>query len=87
MGYKVIMTRTAYKAYQKTTGKLKRGLDRCLSYLSLNPSFGSGIRKLKGHPGCYRYQVGGLRMVYEVNEDILEVRVYSIRPRGDVYKH
>jgi mRNA interferase RelE/StbE len=87
MAYKVIMTKTAYRAYQKTTGKLKRGLDRCLSNLSLNPSFGSGIRKLKGHPGCYRYQIGGLRMVYEVNEGSHEVSVYSIRPRGEVYKH
>ena len=44
-------------------------------------------RRIKGHSGGYRYQIGGLRLIYEVHEDLLEVRVYSIRPRGDVYKH
>ncbi|MFA6222560.1 MAG: type II toxin-antitoxin system RelE/ParE family toxin [Desulfomonilaceae bacterium] len=87
MAYKVLLTKTAYKAYNKTTGKLKLGIDRCLSDLEITPNFGPGIKKLKGLVGCFRYQIGGLRLIYEVHEDLMEVRVYSIRPRGDVYKH
>lgn len=87
MAFTVLLTKTAIKAYNKTTGKLKLGIDRCLSHLQVNPSIGPGIKRLKGLSSCYRYQIGGLRLIYEVDEDHLEVRVYSIRPRGDVYKH
>ena len=87
MAYKVLITKTAIKAYNKTTGKLKLGIDRCLSNLEINPNFGPGIKKLKGLADCYRYQIGGLRLIYEVHIDLMEVRGYSIRPRGDVYKH
>ena len=87
MAYKVLITKTAIKAYNKTTGKLKLGIDRCLSHLQVNPCIGPGIKRLKGLSGCYRYQIGGLRLIYEVHIDLMEVRVYSIRPRGDVYKH
>jgi mRNA interferase RelE/StbE len=87
MTYKVLLTKSAFKSYDKTTGKLKRGIDRCLSNLEINPNYGPGIKKLKGLANCYRYQIGGLRLVYEVSEDLMEVRVYGIRPRGDVYKH
>ena len=87
MPYKVFLSKSAYKSYYKITGKLKLGIDRCLSCLAVNPTFGPGIKRLRGFPGCYRYQIGGLRLVYEVHEDVMEVRVYIIRPRGDVYKH
>jgi mRNA interferase RelE/StbE len=87
MAYKVLLTKTAYKNYHKVTGKLKTGIDRCLSNLEINPNFGPGIKRLKGIADCYRYQIGGLRLIYEVHENLLEARVYSIRPRGDVYKH
>jgi mRNA interferase RelE/StbE len=87
MAFTVLLTKTAVKAYNKTSGKLKLGIDRCLLSLQVNPLLGAGIKRLKGHSGCYRYQIGGLRLIYEVHEDLLDVRVYSIRPRGDVYKH
>jgi mRNA-degrading endonuclease RelE of RelBE toxin-antitoxin system len=35
--------------------------------------------------GNYRYQVGGWRILYEVNEAQKVVTVYGIKPRGDVY--
>ncbi len=87
MVYNVLLSKTAQKAYAKLTAKLQEGLDKCLAYLEVSPQFGPNIRGLKGNPGCYRYQVGGWRILYEVNEPAKEVRVYSIGPRGDVYKH
>ena len=44
------------------------------------------IKKLKGYDNLYRYQVGYLRVVYEVYEDKKEVSVTAILPRGDSYK-
>ncbi len=36
---------------------------------------------------CYRYQVGGWRILFKVDDLNKEVRVYDIKPRGDAYKH
>jgi mRNA-degrading endonuclease RelE of RelBE toxin-antitoxin system len=52
-----------------------------------NPKYGPNIQRLKGQPDCYRYQVGGWRILYKVDEAGKEVRIYEIRPRGDIYKH
>ncbi len=87
MPYYVILTKTAQKAYDKLTGKLRHGIDRCISYLEINPTWGPNIKRLEGEPGCYRYQVGGWRILYEVDKTTKEVRIYEIRPRSDVYKH
>ena len=83
--FKVVLTKKADNTYQRLTPKLKKGVDRCISYISENPKFGANIKRLKGEPECYRYQVGGWRICYEVLEEKKEVRIYLIRPRGDAY--
>lgn len=85
--YELILTKTAAKMYSRLVPKLRRGVDRCLAYLAMGPTCGPNIKKLKGEPGSYRYQMGGWRILYEVDEASKEVRVYEIRPRGDAYKH
>ncbi|NSW83181.1 MAG: type II toxin-antitoxin system RelE/ParE family toxin [Syntrophothermus sp.] len=85
--YDVILTKGAQKIYKRLTAKLRHGIDQCIVYLEVNPTWGPNVKKLAGEPGCYRYQVGGWRILYEVDETTREVRIYDIRPRGDVYKH
>ena len=85
--YDVILTKTAQKVYERLPSKLREGVDRCLSWLETSPKKGPNIRHLEGQAGCFRYQVGGWRIVYRVEDETREVRVYDIRPRGDVYKH
>lgn len=87
MPYEVILTRPAFRAYQKLPYKLRVAVDRCIIELEDNPKFGTNIQKLKGKPGCFRYQVGGWCILFKIDEKSKEVRVYEIRPRGDVYKH
>ena len=84
--YEVVLTKTAYKTYSRLTPKLRRGLDRCIEYLEVSPTRGPNIQKLKGESESYRYQMGGWRILYEVDEFQKKVRIYEIRPRGDVYK-
>jgi mRNA-degrading endonuclease RelE of RelBE toxin-antitoxin system len=86
MPYEVILTRPALKIYQKLTFKLKAALDRCIIELEDHPKYGHNIERLKGKPHHFRYQVGGWRITYKVDETLKEVRIYGIRPRGDVYK-
>lgn len=52
-----------------------------------SPSEGSHIKKLKGRlAGKYRYDVGGFRIVYSIDEHSKVVYIEAIGPRGDIYK-
>ncbi|HYA43737.1 MAG TPA: type II toxin-antitoxin system RelE/ParE family toxin [Syntrophobacteraceae bacterium] len=85
--YDVVLTKTAQKVYEGLPVKLKNGIDRCFIWLENFPKSGSRVKRLQGQTGCYRFQVGGWRIVYRVNDELKEVQVVDIRPRGDVYKH
>ena len=85
--YDVVLTKTAMKAHEKLPAKLKHGVERCFIWLENFPKAGSRVKRLEGQIGCYRFQVGGWRIVYRVDDQANEVQVLDIRPRGDVYKH
>ena len=87
MPYDVKVTKTARKVYLKLPAKLRAGLEKCFANLEVNPKSNPNVEKIKGYQIEYRYQVGGWRILYEVNDDQKIVTVYEIRPRGDVYKH
>jgi mRNA interferase RelE/StbE len=87
MPYEVPLTKTAKKIYLNLPSKLRAGLEKCFANLEINPKSTPNIKKIKGFQVDYRYQVGGWRILYEVNEDQKLVTVYEIKPRGDVYKH
>lgn len=87
MGYKVLVSKQAQKAYGRLSGKMQAGVDRCLDVLSTSPTFDPDIKKLQGQENAYRYRVGGWRVIYHVYEDAKTVVVANIAPRGDVYKH
>ncbi len=75
------------KVYLKIPAKLRSGLDKCFANLEINPRNNPNIEKIKGYKSDFRYQVGGWRILYEIDENQQIVTVYEIRPRGDVYKH
>ena len=86
--YTVLLQSQPEKYYQKTPPKIVEALQECFLRLEENPRwYISKIKKLKGHTNLYRYQVGYLRVVYEVHEDRKEVSVTAILPRGDSYKN
>ena len=87
MPYKVKLTKTAQKVFLKLAPKLRLGLEKCLVQLEYDPKVHQNIKKLRGYGSDYRYKVGGWRIIYEIDEANKLVKVYEIRPRGDVYKH
>jgi mRNA interferase RelE/StbE len=45
-----------------------------------------GSKPLKGDlEGYWRIRVGHLRIIYQINQSLEEVKVIKIGPRGDVY--
>ncbi|NEP63488.1 MAG: type II toxin-antitoxin system RelE/ParE family toxin [Symploca sp. SIO2G7] len=45
------------------------------------------IKKMKGEwEGFYRLRVGNMRVIFTVSLDSADIEIYTIGPRGDVYK-
>jgi mRNA interferase RelE/StbE len=85
--YEVLVSHEADKYYKKQDRDTKRRINRCIDNLSRDPFFGPHIKKLHGElEGKRRYEVGGIRIVYEVNTKSKIVEIKAIRSRGDVYK-
>ena len=85
--YTVLLQSQPEKYYQKTPPKIAKALEECFLRLENDPTQRLGkIKKLKGYEDLYRYQVGHLRVVYEVHENKKEVSITVILPRGDSYK-
>ena len=85
--YEILISREAGKYYKKQDADTKRRLNKCIDSLSGEPLSGPHIKKLHGElEGKHRYDMGGLRIVYEVNTSTKTVEIKSNRGRGDVYK-
>lgn len=85
--YEIILSREAEKYYQKQDKDTKRRLNKCIDHLSQEPFSGLNIKRLHGElEGKYRYKVGGIRIVYEIESKNMTVKIKAIRSRGDIYK-
>ena len=85
--YEVLVSHEADKYYKRQDRDAKQRINKCIENLRQEPFFGPHIRKLHGElEGKHRYEVGGIRIVYEVNTKSKIVEIKAIRSRGDVYK-
>jgi mRNA-degrading endonuclease RelE of RelBE toxin-antitoxin system len=85
--YKVFISHEAEKYYKKQDKDTKRRINKCIDTLTKEPLFGLHIKKLHGElEGKHRYEVGGIRIIYEINIKSKMVEIKAIRSRGDVYK-
>lgn len=85
--FEVFISHEAEKYYKKQDKDTKRRINKCIDILSEEPLFGPHIKKLHGElEGKHRYEVGGIRIIYEVNVKNKTVEIKAIRGRGDVYK-
>ncbi|MBI5039531.1 MAG: type II toxin-antitoxin system RelE/ParE family toxin [Nitrospirae bacterium] len=90
--------KTIYTAYTATNNSMasyynrqdkdtKQRLNKCVANLSKDPLFGPHIKRLHGElQGKYRYEMGGLRVVYEVNTKNKTIEIKSIGSRGEFTK-
>lgn len=85
--YEVFISHEAEKYYKKQDKNTKGRLNKCIDNLSKEPLSGPHIKGLHGKlEGKYRYEMGGFRIVYEINIKNNIVEIKSIGGRGDVYK-
>ena len=85
--YEVYISHEAEKYYKKLDKRSKERINNSISSISKEPLSGVHIKKLWGElEGKYRYAIGSLRIIYEIDNKNKIVRIKAIRSRGDVYK-
>jgi mRNA-degrading endonuclease RelE of RelBE toxin-antitoxin system len=66
-GFRIALSKEALKYYRRVGTATAKRLDGCFATLESNPVHGVNVKPLVSMPGQYRYRLGTLRVVYEVN--------------------
>lgn len=84
--YRVILSKQARKTLKRMPAALAERITRKLNEIAKAPSaVRSDVIPLRGRLG-YRLRVGNYRVVYSVKDEVLQIFVIKVGPRGDVYK-
>jgi mRNA interferase RelE/StbE len=81
--YTVIITKTAQKQLDKLPRLVTELLFETMIALADDPR-PPGCKKLKGHE-AYRIRKGDYRIIYEIQDDILIVKIIAAGHRKNVY--
>jgi mRNA interferase RelE/StbE len=78
------------KASLEDIGRIQEKLNLILIFVEdkgIIPLAELDIKKMKGDwEGFYRLRIGKIRIIFSVNFELSQIRVYTIGTRGDVYK-
>jgi mRNA interferase RelE/StbE len=83
--YQVEITSRAAKQLKKLPEDIKLRIEEKIQELAENPR-PDGVVKLEDSEDTYRARVGKYRILYEVKDDLLIVKVVKVGHRKDVYK-
>lgn len=83
--YRVFLERAAERDLRRLPGRLHLRVIAAIQALADEPR-PKGCRKLTGTDRDWRIRVGDYRVVYEVDDAALEVRVNRVRHRREVYR-
>ncbi len=83
--YNILLSSSAVKQLSKLPRSIQERIGRRIEVLALNPR-PPGSVKLEGtEEAIYRIRVGDYRVLYEIDDEGLTVRVPRIGHRRDVY--
>jgi mRNA interferase RelE/StbE len=85
MAYKVAFSKSAHKELSRLPKNIYLKVEVSVDGLIENPR-PSGCKKLVGSKNTYRIRVADYRIIYDVNDDIIEILIIKIEHRKDVYK-
>jgi mRNA interferase RelE/StbE len=84
--FRIALSKDALKYYNKVSTATAARLDKCFINLESEPFRGPDVKPLKGLNGKYRYRIGKLRILYEIDSNKRIVYILAILPRGQAYK-
>lgn len=80
------MARSADRALDKLPARDRERVEQRIDALAADPRPPQSTRLVGPNPGAYRLRQGDYRIVYEVDDEALEVTVTRIAHRRDVYR-
>jgi len=83
--YRVLLERAAEKDLSRLSTEIHDRVIAAIQALATNPR-PPGCRKLARSRNDWRLRVGNYRVVYEIADDLREVRVNRVRHRREVYR-
>jgi len=83
--YEILVSKQAEKDLRRLPPDVFRRILRDIRGLADTPR-PPGCRKLSGSESDYRIRVGEYRVLYELLDDLRQVKVYRVGHRGDVYR-
>ncbi len=84
--YEVFLHPDAQKVYANADKALAKKIARCLQQLEQTPRSHPNIKTLKGdYLGYYRYRIGDYRVIYSVDDELVQVFVVAIAHRSEAY--
>ena len=83
--YRVEVARAAEKALFRLPKNAISKIIAAIQSLAINP-YPDGCRKLTGEHHTFRVRIGVYRIIYEVFDDIILVKVLKIGHRKDAYR-
>jgi len=84
-GYKLTYHKEAVKFIAKQEKSIQERIVQGLNgLLSIPPS--GDIKPMKGYVGLYRFRIGTLRVLFEINYNEKVIYIRAIDSRGGVYK-
>lgn len=85
--HKVKLTKEAVKFIEKCDSNTKKRIKEALERIAHSPFVGKDIKKLKDKfPPLYKYRVGDIRIIYQIQKEEEVILIVTIGYRGDVYK-
>ena len=85
--HNIILHRKAVRFFEKADITTKNRISEAFDIISKTPRYHTHIKKLKGElKHMYRFRLGNLRILYEIEEDIQTVRIKVIETRGSAYR-
>ncbi len=83
--YNVEISRSAEKVLLRLPKQVIPKIVATIQGLAINP-FPIGCRKLGGETNTFRIRIQVYRIIYEVHENILLIKILKIGHRKDVYR-
>ncbi len=81
MKYNILLSKYAQKFIEKQP---RYQQERILNKINQLPN--GDIKRLSGYKSTYRLRVGDYRVIYEIFEETLVIKVIAVGNRGDIYK-
>ncbi|MEU3309757.1 type II toxin-antitoxin system RelE family toxin [Nocardiopsis sp. NPDC055551] len=82
--YELRYTHAARKGIKNLDGSVRKRVRRAIEALAENPR-PEGRVQIKGQTDMWRIRVGGYRIRYEIDDDVLVVLLLKVAPRGGFY--